>query len=117
MLRLEFWLPLPLLGLAFWLVSGLTTDHSLKHFQQSVESYEITTDEAESGNKILYIKVMVNRDRNTSQVKVIQATQVYQKQEFELDSADLSQIETEIGQKLGLPTEQISQLLRYQIEE
>lgn len=42
---------------------------------------------------------MVNRDRNTSRVKVKQATQVYQKQEFELDSANLSQIEIEIAQK------------------
>ncbi|WP_319422768.1 hypothetical protein [Pleurocapsa sp. FMAR1] len=117
MLRLEFWLPLPLLGLAFWLMSGLITDHSLKYSHQSVKSYEITANEALSGNKILYIKVIVNRDRNTSRVKVKQATQVYQKQEFELDSADLSQIETEIAQKLGLPAEQLSQLLRYQIKE
>ena len=117
MLRLEFWLPLPLLGLAFWLVSGLITDHSLRHSHQSVESYEITANEAQSGNKILYIKVIVNRDLNTSRVKVKQATQVYQKQEFKLATADLSLIETEIAQKLGLPTKQISQLLRYQIEQ
>lgn len=117
MLRLEFWLSLPLLGIAFWLVSGLTTDRSLEYYYQSVEPYEINTDAAESGNEILYIKVIVNRERNTSLVEIKQATQVYQKQEFELDSADLSQIETAIGQKLGLSPNKIGQLLRYQIKE
>ena len=117
MLRLEFWLPLPLIGLAFWLISGLITEHGLKHSQQSVEPYEIMADKAQSKNQILYIKVIVDRERHTSQVKVKQATQVYQKQEFDLNTAELEQIETEISQKLDLSTEQVTQLLRYQIKE
>lgn len=115
-LGLEFWLPLPLLGLAFWIVSGLVTEHSLKLGDRSVESFTITPDKAEPATTILFIKVIVDRDRNISQVKVKQATQVYQKQEFELATAELEQVETEIAQKLGLSPKQVRQLLRYQIK-
>ena len=116
-LGFEFWLPLPLLGLAFWVVSGLVTEHSLKFSNQSVESFKITPDKAQPSNKILFIKVTVDRSRDISQVKVKQATQVYQKQEFELATTKLEQVETAISQKLGLPPEQVRPLLRYQIKK
>ena len=116
MLRIEFWLSLPLLGLAFWLVSGLVTEHSLNYSDRSVESFKITPDQAEPANKILSITVMVDRDRNFSSVKVKQATQVYQRQEFELATTELEQIETAISQKLSLSPEKIKQLLRYQVK-
>lgn len=116
-LGLEFWLPLPLLGFAFWVVSGLVTDHSLKLANDSVESVKITPEKAQLSTKILFIKVTVDRDRHISQVKVKKATRVYQKQEFELATTELEQIETAVSQKLGLPLPQVRQLLRYQIKE
>ena len=116
-LGLEFWLPLPLLGLAFWVVSGLVTDHSLKLANHAVESFKITPDKAQPSTKILFIKVTVDRERNISQVKVKKATRVDQKQEFELATTELEQIETAVSQKLGLPLPQVRQLLRYQIQE
>ena len=116
-LGLEFWLPLPLLGFAFWVVSGLVTDHSLKLANDSVESVKITPDKAQLSTKILFIKVTVDRDRHISQVKVKKATRVYQQQEFELATTELEQIETAVSQKLGLPLPQVRQLLRYQIQE
>lgn len=116
MLRLEFWLPLPLLGLAFWVVSELLTDHSLKQTHQSIESFQITPAQGQPSTQILFIKVTVDRERNTSQVTVKQATPVYQKQEFELVTTNLAQVEMAISQKLGIPPEQVRQLLRYQIK-
>ncbi len=116
-LGLEFWLALPLLGLAFWLVSGLVTKHIFQLSNQSVESFKITPAPAQPSTKILFIKVTVDRERNISQVKVKQATQVYQKQEFELATTELERVETAISQKLGLPPEKVRQLLRYQIKE
>ena len=116
MLRLEFWLPLPLLGLAFWFVSGLVTEHNLNQSNRTVESFNITPDKVEPASKILFIKVSVDRDRNISRVKVKQATQIYQKQEFELATTELEQVETAVSQKLGLSLEKVRQLLRYQIK-
>ncbi|MDJ0532934.1 MAG: hypothetical protein QNJ70_10645 [Xenococcaceae cyanobacterium MO_207.B15] len=117
MLRLEFWLPLPLLGLAFWVTTGLVTEHSFKNYHQSVESFNITPAQAQPSNTILLIKVKVDRDRNFSQVKVKQATQVYQNQEFELATTELEQLETAISQKLSLSPEKVRQLLRYEIQD
>ena len=73
-LGFEFWLPLPLLGLAFWVASGLLTEHSLNQSVRPVESFKITPDKAEPASKILFIKVTVDRERNISSVKVKQAT-------------------------------------------
>ena len=116
MLRLEFWLPLPLLGLAFWFVSGKITERSLNQSDRPVESFNITPDKAEPTSTILFIKVRVDRGRNISRVKVKRATQVYEKQEFELGTTELERVETTVSQKLGLPPEKVRQLLRYQIE-
>ncbi|MGL5942060.1 MAG: hypothetical protein ACRC2S_17140 [Waterburya sp.] len=116
-LGLEFWLPLPLLGLAFWLVSGLVTENSLNFSPPFTESFKIIPDKAQPDNKILYIKVTVDRDRDISQVQVKQATQVYQTQEFQLATTKLEQLETAISQKFGLSPEKVRQLLRYQFRE
>jgi hypothetical protein len=95
-LGLEFWLPLPLLGLAFWVISGLVTEPSLKLSNQSVESFKITPDKAQPSTQIIFIKVTVDRERNISQVTVKQATQVYQKQEFELAATELESLDCHI---------------------
>lgn len=116
-LGLEFWLPLPLIGLAFWIASAVITDYSLKSSGPSVEPFTIALDKNQSSKKILSIKVSINRNLGTSQVKVKQAAQVYQKQEFELKTTNLEQIEAEISQKLGLSSRKVQQLLRYQIRE
>ena len=115
-LGLEFWLPLPLLGFAFWVASGLLTEYSFNQSDRSIESFKITPDKAKPDSTILLIKVKVDRDRNTSQIKVKSSTQVEQKQEFELATTELTQIETAISQKLDLPPEKVRQLLRYQIK-
>ena len=115
-LGLEFWLPLPLLGLAFWFASGLLTEHSFNQNDRSVESVNIAANKAKTTANILYIKVAVERDRNISTVKVKQATQVYQQQEFELATTEAEAVEKAVSQKLGLSRSQVRQLLRYQIK-
>lgn len=116
MLRLEFWLPLPLLGLAFWVVSELMTERSLNLPHQSIESFQITPAQGQPTTQILFIKVTVDRDRQISQVMVKKATPVYQKEEFELPTTRMAQVEMAISQKLGIPLSQVRQLLRYQIK-
>ncbi|MEL6909982.1 MAG: hypothetical protein AAFR63_07300 [Cyanobacteria bacterium J06631_6] len=115
-LGLEFWLSLPLLGLAFWVATGLLTEHRLNQSDRTVESFKITPDRVKPDSTILLIKVKVDRALNTSQIKVKRSTQVTQQQEFELETTELGQIETAISQKLDLPPEKVRQLLRYQVK-
>lgn len=112
----EFWLPLPLFGLAFWLASGLLTEHSLNQGGRAIEPVQITSEQAEPTPEILVIKVTVDSDRNLAQVKVKQATEVYQKQEFKLATTEAKQIELAIAQKLGITPAKVRQVLRYQVK-
>lgn len=116
-LGLEFWLPLPLIGLTFWAASGVITEYSLKFTDPSVEPFTVTLDQNQPTEKILFIKVRIDRDRGISQVKIKRAAQIYQQQEFELNTTNSEQIETAIGQKIGLSPEKARQLLRYQIKK
>ena len=116
-LGLEFWLPLPLLGLVFWGVTGLVTEQSLEYSNQFIESFQITAKQAQPSSKILFIKVTVDRDRNVSLVKVTRATPAYQMQEYKLATTESEQVETAISQKLGLSPEEVRQRLRYQLKK
>lgn len=116
-LGLEFWLPLPLIGPAFWAASEAITEYSLNFSGSSVEPFTITLDKNQPTEKILFIKVSIDRDRGTSQVRVKRAAQTYQKQEFELNTTDPAKMESAIGQRIGLSSEKVRQLLRYQIKK
>lgn len=115
MLRLEFWLLLPCLGLAFWLISGLTLEYSLNRDRHAVESFNITPDRPQTAER-LSITVTIDSDRGTSMVEIKQAMQSYRKQEFALTTTKLPEIEREIAQKLALPIEKVRRKLRYQIK-
>lgn len=114
----EFWLPLPLLGLGFWLVSDWVTDQNLS--QSDKMNAELQVSEDTSGRspaaQVLSIKVQIDRDRGVSQVIVKQAVRDFQRQEFQLPATDFAQLETAIARELGLTTQQVRQLIRYRIE-
>lgn len=116
-LGLEFWLPLPLLGVGFWAISGWLVDRDLSRSSQNVRELQISQSAPSPSENILTIKVTIDRDRKVSQVEVKQATKIFQKREFELTTTELSQIETEISKKLGLSAEQVKQLVRYKIRD
>ncbi|PZD75427.1 hypothetical protein C1752_00203 [Acaryochloris thomasi RCC1774] len=116
-LGLEFWLPLPIIGIAFWIASGFVTDYSLGLSGPSVEPFTIALDKNQPSEKILFIKVSVDKDLGTSQVNVKQATQVYRKQQFELNTTNREQMEAAIGRKLNLSPEEVRRLLRYQVKK
>lgn len=116
-LGLEFWLPLPILGLCLWIVSGWLVDRNLNRPSQTMRELQITQNSQPSPEKVLSIKVIIDRDRSISLVKVKQVTSIFQRQEFQLSTTQLNRVEAEIGQKLGLSVEQVKQLVRYQVEE
>jgi hypothetical protein len=116
-LGLEFWLPLPLLGLGFWAMSGWIADRDLSRPSHNVRELQITQSDRKTSDRILTIKVTIDRQQKASLVEVKQATNIFQKQEFELHTTDLSQIEAEISKKLGLSAEYVRQLIRYQMSD
>ena len=57
--------------------------------------------------------MIVDRQSNSSQVKVKQATNIIQKQEFTIPTTELEFLEKAISKKLNLSVEQVQELIYY----
>ena len=116
-LGLEFWVPLPLLGLVFWIGSGLVTIQMLNH-SYNPKTY-LRADMQLQGRlrTVVLIKVEIKKNQGFSKVKVKTVNSALKEMEFQFPVTESSQVEAAIGQQLGLPTEYVKKLVRYQIED
>lgn len=117
-LGLEFWVPLPLLGLVFWIGSGLVTTQMLNH-SYNPKTYLRADMQLQKGRlrTVVLIKVEIKKTQGFSKVKVKTVNSALKEMEFEFPVTESSQVEAAIGQHLGLPTEYVKTLVRYQIED
>ncbi|MFH7025026.1 MAG: hypothetical protein ACHBN1_06415 [Heteroscytonema crispum UTEX LB 1556] len=116
-LGLEFWLPLPLLGLIFWTGGRLVTNQMLNRSSETAQQIQANIQrEAEPAQRVLLIKVEINKNQGFSRVTVKTTTTGIKESEFTFPFTEYSQIETAIAQELGLSPEQVRKLLRYRIE-
>jgi hypothetical protein len=118
LLGLEFWLPLPLLGLAFWAGGSWLTAQRLNRVDATMP-VEIPAEvkqatPAQSPDQTLTIKVDIDQQRGMSWVKVVSISRSLQTQKFQVASTAPDQIQTAISQKLQIPPEQVKQIVRYQ---
>lgn len=118
-LGLEFWLPIPLIGLFFWLSTGLLTHQVLSY------TYGTTAQiHADSKHQIQFsvsvavmsIEALIQRQEKLTEVKVYTADSVLKQMEFEFPVTEFAQVDAAIAQALGLPITAIKQLIRYRIE-
>jgi hypothetical protein len=115
-LGLEFWLPLPILGILFWMCGGLVTNYLLNRSYYNHEQVQVNPQIKQKPAKlILAIKVEINYKLGVSKVKVKTANSTLKQLEFEFFVTDFSQIEAALSRELGLSVEQVRQLVRYQI--
>jgi hypothetical protein len=112
-LGVEFWLPLPLIGLGFWLIIQFITAQNLRLSNYSDRKLEVNQNQPSPSGQILSIKVRVDRQSNFSQVKVNQTTSVIQQQEFKIPITELARLEIAIAKKLNLSVEQVRELIYY----
>jgi hypothetical protein len=112
-LGVEFWLPLPLIGLVFWLIIQFITAQNLRLSNYSDRKLEVNQNQSSPSGQILSIKVKVDRQSNSSQVKVQHTTSVIQQQEFKIPITELAPLEIAIAKKLNLSVEQVKELIYY----
>lgn len=112
-LGIEFWLPLPLVGLGFWLIIQFITAQNLRLSTYSDRKLEVNQNQPSPSEQILSIKVRVDRQSNSSQIKVNQTTSVIQQQEFKIPITELDRLEIAIAKKLDLSVEQVRELIYY----
>ncbi|MGL5878133.1 MAG: hypothetical protein ACRC2V_10190, partial [Xenococcaceae cyanobacterium] len=60
-LGVEFWLPLPLIGLVFWLIIQFITAQNLRLSNYSDRKLEVNQNQPSPSGQILSIKVRVDR--------------------------------------------------------
>lgn len=116
-LGLEFWLPLPLLGLVFWVGGGLVTQQMLSHSYNPKAYLQADMQLQGRSRTVVLIKVEIKKERGFSKVKVKTANSALKELEFEFPVTEFSQIEAAIGQELGLSAAYISKIIHYQIED
>ncbi|MEH1856493.1 MAG: hypothetical protein V7L21_00450 [Nostoc sp.] len=117
-LGLEFWLPLPLVAVVFWLGCNFLAAQELSRPYSTKKKLQSDTQlEARVSVNVLLINAAVNRTKRITQVKVETADPILKRLELELPTIEFSQIEATIAQELGLPREDIRKLVRYELVE
>ena len=118
-LGLEFWLPIPLIGLFFWLSTGLLTHQVLSYTYDTAPQIH-----ADSKHQIQFsvsvavmsIEAVIQRQEKLTEVKVYTADSILKQMEFEFPVTEFAQVDAAIAQALGLKVTAIKQLIRYRIE-
>ncbi|WP_017745528.1 hypothetical protein [Scytonema hofmannii] len=116
-LGLEFWLPLVLLGLAFWVGGGCVMDGILSQPNQRQNHLKVETQSVkQQKTAVLLIKAEIDKYHGVSRVEVKTASKALKGLKFEFSVTEASQVETAIAKELGLPPEDIRNLMHYQIK-
>ncbi len=119
----EFWLPLPLLALGCWVLSGFVTDRVLMRSLYTEKYLPIETQISNQPAKIVLavrgalrfgsIAVEINKNQGFSRVKVKTINSALEELEFKFFLTEHSQIEAAISQELGLSREKVRKVVQY----
>lgn len=114
----EFWLPLPLVAIAFWFGSNFLMAQELRQPQITENKLQADTQlEATVSVNILLINAVINRKLEVTQVAVETTEPILKRLELELPLTEVNQIEAAIAQELRLSRQDVRQLVRYEIIE
>ncbi|MBD6617337.1 hypothetical protein FNW02_16260 [Komarekiella sp. 'clone 1'] len=115
---LEFWLPLPILGVAFWLGGNQLTEKVLSRPYTTVNKLQADVQpEFYLSMHVLFIQAEVDRNAGVTKVFVQPINASLNKSKFQVATTDISQIEIAIAKRLEMSIDDIRKLVRYQIIE
>lgn len=116
-LGLEFWLVLPLLGLGFWLSSGLLTDRMLARSNRTTVYLQGDRQpQQQPPRTVESITVIIKPQQNLSTITIETANSALKQLRFEFPTTEPAQIEAAISRELGLPRDRVRSLMRYRPE-
>lgn len=116
-LNLDFWLFLPILGIAFWLGGEFLSDRVLSRSYDTTDEVEADTNtQVHLAFNVVLIQVQIDRALNFTQVEVKTNDSELKKLEFEFSVTQFEQIETLLAQELGLSKEDVRKLARYELK-
>ena len=117
-LGLEFWLPLPLIGLIFLLGTGWLTHQVLSYtYDTNAQIHADSKHQIDFSVSlaVMSIEAAIDRRDNITEVRVYTADSVLKEMEFEFPVTEFAQVDAAIAQALGLPLPAVKQLIRYRI--
>ena len=116
-LGLEFWLVLPLLGLGFWLSSGLLTDRMLARSNRTTVYLQGDRQpQQQPPRTVESINVIIKARQNLSTITIETANSALKQLRFEFPTTEPERIEAAISRELGLPRDRVRSLMRYRSE-
>jgi len=112
-----FWSSLPLIGLLFWLGSGLVGDQILSRAYSHKKYLQADTQLARQiMKKIVAIEVKVLQEEGISLVNVKTNHPPLKTMTFEFPITEPDQLEANLSRELGLSRERVTELTRYHKE-
>ncbi|AFY81886.1 hypothetical protein [Oscillatoria acuminata] len=118
-LGLEFWLPIPLLGVIFWGGSSWTADRVLSNNYSIDHPLQSNTHQSLELNlqvKVISIEAEIHLRENFTEVQVNTADSSLTELRFEFPVIEVTAVEQAIIEKLGLSREDVRKLVRYRID-
>ncbi|WP_238393458.1 hypothetical protein [Myxacorys almedinensis] len=112
----EFWLPLPLVGLLFWLAGHAIAHQVLHRSYTSTNRLQADTQlEVKAGVTIIVISAAVDRQRGRTTVVVETTDSSLKKVEYTYWVTDVKEVEAAIARELGTSVENVRKLVRYRL--
>jgi hypothetical protein len=116
-LWLEFWLPLPLLGLLFWLSGNKLVDYVLSRPFTTANTLKLLANPPTQFNLAvvsLSITAQIDRPKNLTKVNII-SIESGKKIELKFPFTDVDLIEAAIAGEINLPRDRVRKSIRYEI--
>lgn len=116
-LGLEFLLPLPLLGFAFWFGGGLITEQLLSRTYSTTSKLQADKQlRVRLAVRVEIIKAEIDKEQGFTKVEAKTTDSLLTKVKFQFPVTELSIVEDKIAQKLSLSREDVRKLVRYKIK-
>jgi hypothetical protein len=115
-LGIEFWLPLPFLGILFWYGGNFMAQQVMSRSYATVNQLQADTQlEMKLSVPVVLIQVEVDKSLGVSSVAVKTTDSTLSKLEFKYPETEIKNIETMIVEELGMPAASVRKLTRYKI--
>lgn len=116
-LGLEFWLPLPLLGLLFWLGGHWAAEWAMGRPQATNIALQASQQmQTQIPVAIVAIEAEIHRNRGFSKVVVKTANPALKKLEYEFPFLEFEQVEAAIARELRVSRSQVQSRIQYEIK-